>query len=150
VNYAGPGNDGGDLFDMALGLPQADEPGNWPSPSQGALVQRFYGLTVRQGLTEAQIHVLLTWRDFATAVVEREMPELYGKQARVVAGFVAVFISQDDDLAAAVTRMMDRRFDRGADPDDLPEAVGRLHRYAEIASFLHDVVADMCDAGASI
>lgn len=148
ISFAGVGEDGRDLFDIDLTIPDVGDDTVSPTKRMVAAVERDFRLPPDFGLNDEQVHAMLTARDFGRAVVERETPDLYGPPAKHFAIGVAAFILSDRDRAVTVMRMMDRRFDRAADPGTLPSAVSRLDGYPDISRFVHDAFADLREAGA--
>jgi len=150
VTFAGQDGVGGDLFDVSLDIPDAPRGDVEPTPNQSFAIEGFYETPSTLELTEGQAHTLLCYRDFAIATVERLEPQLCGRVAKIVATFVAAFIAQDEQLGVSVVRYMDRRFNAGADIDELPGTISRTNRFSEVRAFLADALADMRDAGADL
>lgn len=115
-----------------LHLPIAFPDDTASSDSQREAVQTFYTSVSLGDITGGQAGDLLDYRDFARAVVRRLAPNLYGEPARSAAERIAVYVSRHRQIAIGVIAFMRKRFERGADPDNLHRAIGRLDFFEDL------------------
>lgn len=99
-----------------------------------------YASSNLEGLTEPQAHVLLSYRDFARAVVMQHGPTLRYSEARVPIEAVASFISRRRGMAEGVVAMLNRRFSSGASPDGLGRAVQNFEYFVRIDAYCQSIL----------
>ena len=140
-----PGRDqrGEPILDAVISLPDVDDLGEAPSDRQIAAAAKIVGEELAIGMTEEQIGTLLNWRDFAEAVAEWKLEKLPRWASKHLSIALIAFISQDDDLRGTVTRYMDGRFKRHADPDTLVENVKALAWIDRVEWFVDALAFDL-------
>lgn len=123
-----------------LHIPAAYPSDKPASADSVANVARFYRSSPLNGITDPQVGILLDYRDFARAVVERHAPKLYGEEARAAGEAIAIFVSRERALAEEVIAFMRKRFASGADPKALKRAVARLDTYYRVEICVADLL----------
>jgi len=145
VVFAGLDDRGGPLFDCNISFPDAPVGDGRPTAAMSASVADFY-LANLDHITYEQAHSLLCYRDYARACADHLCRNRYPKAALLISRLLAMFISNDEEMARDVQRWSERRFREMTDRS----TVAATKHFRRIEAFYSDWEIELLVAGCDL